>query len=114
MLISASTDRMYCCGVHEIGHFCNEDDAEFDDQEFTADDAEDLLNEISGDTAEGIMFHIWFVKRKKFDDTFEKDYEFQELRELVQKIPNVVHIGKTINPNSGNRIDGYAWVNKKG
>lgn len=113
MSIGVCIDRTYCCGINEIGKFRdpNEDDDGY--SEYEAEDAAELLDRIKSDYPEGLLFHIWFVKHKKFDETFEEDYEYDDLRQLVQQIPGVIHIAETINPNSKNMIDGYAWVNTK-
>lgn len=104
----AVDNENFCCGVYQIGKF---GDYIWYAPE-TADTPEEVLKIAAEEVPKGCMIEVWFMKCKKSDGSFEKEYQYRDLRALVQKIPNVVHIGKTINPNSGNRIDGYAWVNQ--
>jgi hypothetical protein len=56
----------------------------------------------------GYFCQVWFAHPRR-----ESQYCESELRELVQKIPGVIHLGETTNPNTGNKIDGYLWLNPK-
>ncbi len=113
-LYTLSATGSYCCGVQELGDFETHNDVspyEREYYEFTGSTFKELLDDILAQN-KGCVFHIWFAKSKTFDGTFKRQYEWQGLRKLVQKIPYVVHMGTTINPNSGNKIDGYSWINK--
>lgn len=105
-----SADNNFCCGVVEIGCFA-EDPSPWE-CEYFEDTFAELLEEVSGDKASGIVFHIWFVRPKDYNGDLMPDYNWQELRQIVQDIPDVLHLGTTINPNTGNEIDGYSWINK--
>lgn len=110
-MYSATVDNeRFCCGVYEIGGFCDESGAS---DEIEHDTPEELLAYAAEQAPKGAMLTIWFYKPKTFDGSFEKEYHWAEVRKIVKAIPNVVHIGTTVNPNSGNRIDGYAWINSK-
>lgn len=116
MKYGADVARMYCCGTREIGNFRGEDEESQGyyndgDFEYESTNAKALLSSVRADF-KGIVLSIWFVKYKKFDGTHEDKYEYEPLRKLVKKIGGVVHLGETINPNSGNYIDGYSWINK--
>lgn len=99
-----------CCGVREIGSFMDDDMVDIDCN-MSGRTAEEFLHSVFEyyKDKKGLFLHIWFPKYKKFDGSFERDYHYGDVRKLVQQIPNVIHLGKTINPNSNNRIDGYMW-----
>lgn len=107
-----------CCGHRELFDFESSVDSwmdlhveDSDEEKMIGKTFEDLFKEIQKHN-KGIVYSIWFKKSKKFDGSYEKSYEWAQLRTLVRAIPNVVHLGTTINPNSGNKIDGYSWINK--
>ena len=95
----------YCCGMIEVGNFG--DASDHDDGDMLDEDSwEELLQEILA-TSKGRPVLFNFVKFKDWQGSFNKTYDASELRELVQKHPNVMHIWKGINPGSQNRIDSY-------
>lgn len=111
MTFYASASSNHCCGVLEIGSFD-------EDWATRGDTPQELLENIYKDAKIGtgqygggaFMYHIWFVKRRNFDGSaFDRSYEYSELRDYVKTIPGVIHLGKSINPNTGNRIDGYCF-----
>lgn len=102
-MFSASSGYRYCCGHREIGSF--------DDGEFESTTAAGLLEKLASSDSSGTVFSIWFAKDKLWDGGYVQEYDYQEVRELVQQIPGVIHLGEHINPNTNNMIDGYLWVN---
>ena len=48
------------------------------------------------------VYYLWFVKYPN-----ERQYEDNSLRKVIRNYPGVVKLGSNINPNTGNRIDGY-------
>lgn len=110
-MISISCDVSelpHCCGVLEIGSIGGEDPG-WSDITVTKPTREEafasLLERVRTDNPSyGIQ--TWFVKPKGSDE-----YHNHELRTLVQAIPGVVNMGTYVNPNTGNTIDGYFWIN---
>ncbi len=107
-----------CCGHRELFDFEDDNSAWKDiyvedssEDNMIGETFKDLFTEIQKYN-KGIVYSIWFYKPKKWDGSFGKSWHWQKLRTLVRAIPNVVHLGTTINPNSGNKIDGYSWINK--
>lgn len=112
----------FCCGVIEIGSF---DAIGRLSHEMRGKSPEQIIKSVIEETREdmetydeekdehvpapGALYHIWFKKPKLYDGSFDpkQQYEFNELREYVRTIPNVIHLGEHINPNTGNMIDGY-------
>ncbi len=111
MTVSVEAGYKGCCGFVEIYGFEDNNSGSY-----RAEDFKGLLARVSEVYQEGQVFHIWFVKEADYDGNIDDDAEWgwAELRKLVKAIPDVIRIGKFINPNSHNMIDGYAWVNKKG
>lgn len=104
-----------CCGFREICFF-DESSTDFDPGEEDegrrigpCDSFEELLHVAEATLNAGTLLSIWFVKKRKWTGQFEDAYVWEELRQLVQQIPEVVHMGEHHNPNSGNMIDGYYW-----
>jgi hypothetical protein len=108
MTYFVNADETACCGVKEIGGF---DSDPWGSGDYSGETFQELLADLRTNN-KGIVYHIWFVKYKNHDGTLPRTYQWAGLRALVRKIPGVVHIATTINPNSGNKIDGYSWVNK--
>lgn len=116
----------HCCGVREIGeitkgkaHYYDYigEGATYVDafvkllECITIPDRDDDDEDLDGGN-HGYMLQVWFKKDCLFDGkTWAKNYENHELREIVKNLPNVVHLGCCVNPNSGNIIDGYCWSN---
>jgi hypothetical protein len=94
----------YCCGVVEAGDFVLDYDDDY--REYNEDTAEALVAKIFG-WAEGVPVIFNFVKCKNWKGEFDALYQAHELRTYVRSHPNVVHLSKFINPNSGNRVDSY-------
>lgn len=101
----------FCCGHWEIGEFTEDKDYHYDS--LGGETPEEFLASIKNEVPNGQVLSIWFVKFKRFDDSLEKNWIFPEYRDAVRKIPGVKRLGTHINPNTGNQIDGYLWVNKK-
>lgn len=114
MKYDCEINYLCCCGVREIGNFTDDGWVSVrntQNDEIGGNSFKELLEKIN-EGHKGYVLHIWFVKYKNFDGKFKRNYEWQGLRRLVRQIPGVVHIAETINPNSGNKIDGYSWVAK--
>lgn len=100
-------DTATCCGVMEIGDFYIEDD--YDDRKPTVSECKQAFAEMQDQLAKGYYYTAWFVRPKKFDGTFERQYEAAHLATLISKLPGCVKIKPIVNPNSGNMIKGYVW-----
>lgn len=104
-----------CCGVKEIGGLCEDRDVDYwmvnAGGETAAEAWKQVLDDINSGENKGYVMQIWFVKKADFLGKFHPEYDHNELRELVQQIPNIVKLGEHRNPNTGNLIDGYMWVN---
>lgn len=60
------------------------------------------------------FYQVWFVNENEADPDDGEEvrygvYTCNTLRQGVQQLPNVVSLGEAVNPNSGNKIDGYLW-----
>lgn len=102
----------FCCGVRELGAFSAlHDFSNLSNHTGTGGTPEEaaqaLIKEVSNSYEEGYVFQTWFVRRVS-----NEEYDHNAIREVVQKIPGVLHLGTHINPNTGNTIDGYIWMNK--
>lgn len=107
MTYSADTGSMFCCGVREIGGFDEGYTTGETPQEFLAAIFKEDRQHV-GQYSKDRLYHIWFVKHKKFDGGFSgQHYQYDELRKYVQTLPGVIPLGSHINPNTGNKIDGY-------
>lgn len=101
-----------CCGFREICNFADDEDDLYpgdNSTEIRAETPEELLTEAQAHLRSGTLLSIWFKRDRKWDGTHEPEYHWGEVRQLVQQIPGVVHMGEHFNPNSGNMIDGYFW-----
>lgn len=101
-----------CCGVSQIaemGH--HETDEMWGGEIFEAENWPELLAKIVDFEAKGMVLQVWFVDRANWDGTSSGRYDAGDLRDLVRDIPGVVSLGVFTNPNTGNFIDGYQWVN---
>lgn len=117
MMRGVDLDTSGCCGVNEVYNFTDEGDVYWDPEhcEIRGNSFQELLANLQNNVEEGLVLHIWFKKSPKFNGDFTgQKWHWDGLRKLVRQIPDVKHIARTINPNSKNMIDGYAWVNKKG
>lgn len=118
--VDAATPCSGCCGHLEICDFRDDNiDNTWDNFSNVYSDEECMFGETFNELFEniktynkGYVYSIWFVKTRKYDGVYEKQYGWNKLRTLVRAIPNVIHLGSTINPNTGNKIDGYSWINK--
>jgi hypothetical protein len=103
-MFRADSGNYFCCGVREIGDFA--------EGGLEGETPQELIRSVLNnqrsrtDVPNGIVYHIWFVKRCRTTG-FNDDYECDELRQYVQTLPGVIHLGEHVNPNSGNMIDGY-------
>jgi hypothetical protein len=114
-----------CCGVTQIkefsetygvSHYTNYRDIKAQGKTET-EAYTNLFNQIvrhdpqadSGESSGGRVLQIWFYKAKMFNGEFEPEYKAEPLRQLVAQIPNVRDLGEYVNPNSGNKIQGYQW-----
>ena len=59
----------------------------------------------------GLVIQMWFYKPCE-DDYEAEEYEAQPLLDLIAAMPDVLDLGETSNPNSGNLIQGYQWIAK--
>lgn len=105
-MMAAHDGYQFCCGIRELGDFTTDDD-------YRLREPAEILHRLKEAQPAGQLFHTWFHKEKCFDGTFDDEYQFDELRQLVRALPGVVHLGEHLNPNSGNMIDGYFWKNQK-
>lgn len=120
----ASYTEMTCCGVQNLGKF-EEFDEDTDneygesfwdtpDSTHTGETWEDVLADVKREHSEGYVMTAWFVREKvSYKGDLAKTFLHNDLRLLVQQIPGVVSLGAHINPNTGNEIDGYMWINRK-
>ena len=100
-----------CCGVFEFGGFYAEDDDGID-RGLTILECKEMFAEIQAVMSrhkDGYYYQAWFVRNNHYDGTFDRHYESAHLATLISKIPGVIKIKPTINPNSGNMIKGYIW-----
>lgn len=105
-----------CCGVRQIvdlnAH--NHDDDQFICEEIESETWEELLLEAMDGEDAGIIFQVWFAAPCNYNGDRYRPDDYgagTELRTLVRALPDVVSLGEFRNPNSGNLIDGYQWVN---
>lgn len=93
----------FCCGVLQIGSF-----SEYSN-EYSKDTPQELIAAVNS-ANKGYFIQAWFVRLLDFEDKLNEEYQNAELRDYVKNMPNVKHLGTTINPNSDNEIDGYMWL----
>lgn len=106
-----------CCGVRQIVDILTHEGGNHDEDNnimFQVEEATwpEVLTEIQAEEGSGYIFQVWFAEHCDYNG--ERAGHFgagAELRELVRAIPDVVSLGEFKNPNSGNFIDGYQWVN---
>lgn len=124
----------YCCGVVEFGRleeyiYSHEDDAKSGAGDLAAgralilneeDKTETLLKKVQEFVrvnSNGAAFgQVWFYAPVTTRGKGPKDpkrkygpYRCGMFRDLLKQLPNVVSLGEAVNPNSGNKIDGYFW-----
>lgn len=94
-----------CCGVKEIHSFKSGFPSE------SGDTPTQLINSIN-QQYKGYMMHMWFVKEWDHEsETFDDEYQWEEVRKVVAEIPGCMEVGPFINPNSDNKVIGYMWLN---
>lgn len=113
---AVEVDHMHCCGVREVGSFEGTGTKQGltswgTNGEFNAETFTDLLKQINKEN-EGYLLHIHFVKYKRHDGSFDPQWEWAGLRNLIRRMKGRKHLGEHINPNSGNLIDSYSWIAK--
>ena len=97
----------YCCGCITFSDFYDMED----DNDTT--NPEELWKriqyEVEGNSS-GMYFQAWFRKCRRYDDTHEEKFEYQELLDnIVAHMPNVILFPQTVNPNTGNILQGVLW-----
>lgn len=100
-----------CCGAVEICEFDSDDSGGWPCGDYEGNTFQELLNNVLIDN-KGYVLSIYFVKYKNHLGKFDRNYEWEGLRKLVRNIKGVTEIPAHINPNSGNKIVGYVWLNK--
>lgn len=107
-----------CCGVRqvfdigtvELDHSSSMWEIEFSVE---ADTWEEIFEKVSEDVEPGIVMQVWFAEHCDWEGRRVGHWGGgQGFRDVVRAIPDVVSLGEFKNPNSGNFIDGYQWVNK--
>jgi hypothetical protein len=75
-------------------------------------DDDDAYDEDEDVGLKGFVIQMWFVKQRIYDGTINPATPFlaQPLKDLIAAMPGVLCLGSTINPNSGNLIEGYQWI----
>jgi hypothetical protein len=96
-----------CCGIYEAGSFEREYSDEY--REYEEDTPEELVHELL-DSAGGRPLVFNFVRHRRFDGTYNEEFQVPELRDFVMKHPNASNIHTWINPSGGNEID--CWIIK--
>lgn len=103
-----------CCGVQQIMNFGPDEPewaTEYEASGATEKEAYDNLFKDFDELEKGYIYQIWFVKRSTHDG-FERNFVAPRLRTLVRGMAGVKKLGRIVNPNSGNIIEGYQWIAK--
>lgn len=107
-----------CCGVRQIVDILTHEGGIYKDWDgdvdfsTTADTWPELLAHIQNDVGHGYVIQVWFHDEVDWQGRRYGHWTAGgELRDLVRALPDVVSLGEFQNPNSGNYIDGYQWVN---
>lgn len=97
----------HCCGCITFSDFYD-----WDDESVTTDPKKlwERIRDTVEQEASGMYFQAWFRRSKRYDGTHEDKYEFQELLDnIVAFMPNVILFPTTVNPNTGNILQGVLW-----
>lgn len=97
-----------CCGVRQLCGFSDIDEADNGDFVGTYPQIFNWIN----DLPKGLVYQMWFVRSCKWDNTLSDTFDAAELMELIKTKDGVICLGTTLNPNSGNIIEGYQWIAK--
>lgn len=102
-----------CCGVNQIAWFTSSDALSDNAVSGKTEQAawEKLFKELLK-LPRGYVYQMWFVKNRNYQGEPNENFEAEPLRELVCTIEGCVCLGTTVNPNSGNIIEGYQWIGK--
>jgi hypothetical protein len=95
----------FCCGVYHFADFDNENDS---DENSDHEMYEALLERMNEDRP-GFWYQAFFKKRRRHDGTYDDEYEHLELMDMIEALPGCIKLPETINPNSGNKLQGYLW-----
>ncbi len=101
------SDIDYCCGVYHLADFGNEDDYEGEGPD-EAEIFQELQRHMDSNKP-GFWYQAWFKRNRNFSGGHDASYEHEELKALVKAIPGCIELPETINPNSGNILQGYLW-----
>lgn len=105
-----------CCGVLELGGLSIEKGKNYwggvvcETHEAAAKTILQQALITNEDYADHVV-QVWFYRGRDAFEEWEREFFVPELRTLVQQLNGVIHMGTHINPNTGNEIDGYCWVN---